>query len=57
MALKVVRKGEFDCSCYCDYPNINCKRKNHWTCAEDYVYVGTTPRGKTACKRIKKEDK
>lgn len=45
------------CTCWCEYPNILLKKwvaskqKEKWKCVENYEYVGTTPYGKTKCRR------
>ena len=40
MGYKLIKKPDYDCSCYCEYPNPLCKFKNgRWKCVDKYEPV------------------
>lgn len=56
----LIKKPEYQCSCYCQYPNKNHKHKNgHWKCIDKYRPISMErkydTRPVTYCKRIDAE--
>lgn len=49
-------KGE--CSCWCEYPNERCKRRNTWKCVDKYECVrNLIPyKKKTLCRKRVDDD-
>ena len=56
-ALEKSKKPEYQCQCYCQYPNKHHKCKNgHWKCVDNYRPIEKAQRNSyspvTYCKRI-----
>lgn len=46
----LLRKPDYDCSCYMPYPNKCCRRGNgNWICVDKYVNIPS--KGKTKCRK------
>lgn len=59
LGYSIIKKPNYQCSCYCPYPNINHKRANGWKCVDRYEQMEWerkhTHQPKTKCRR--KDDK
>lgn len=59
LGYRIVKKPDYDCSCYSTYPNESCKFKNgKWACIDKYRPIEKKRRSEyspvTYCERIKK---
>ena len=58
LGYKLVKKPDYDCSCYSTYPNERCKNNGTWRCIDKYRPIEKKRRSEyspvTYCERIKK---